>query len=120
MGFDLVSSKNDISANIAGWQLVLQTALDNGWKPRGITKCSRPNSEDEETYETTSWICAKNNINDYFVNDGQIVEKKDALAIAKALKKAVAKLDPSDYSQKEYIDWFNRFIEFFDDEFIIW
>lgn len=70
--------------NNTGWRNCMNYALDNGWEPAGVLN--------DETGERLD------DFNGYQVNDGNVMDAKDCKALAKALKKAIKKMD--DHDQK--------------------
>ncbi len=82
MGYDLSNTNNDeveFRWTVTYWWRLLALAEDNGWVPKGTTKPKK-------------WGANEDWEGKYIYNEGQIVEKEDALELAKALEKAIPKL----------------------------
>ena len=62
------------------WNLILDSAKKEGWKPLGTTKY------DEAMKKDTTW-----NSSDYNSNNGQVVNDEDAYQLSKSLKQYLSK-----------------------------
>lgn len=89
MGFDLKSETGSTCQwTSVFWNLMLPTAEHYGWRPKG--------TKPPEGVPAQEWNGS------YFSNDGQLVEKNDALALAKYLRDAAKSSDLYELSNSIY------------------
>jgi hypothetical protein len=97
MSYDLFNESTSISRTFSrqSWGKLLELAMLYGWRPMGT--CPPPHLDFQKL--NADWLGR------YFTNDGQIVSRVDAFALADSLEKSLDEI-PKDNIK---IDWNARF-----------
>ena len=108
MSMDFLGARNDISMQISVWVEIYQLGLEGGWSPRGAVHDNWL-SEHESGLRAPgtmydNWVnkngihCGERNDN-YFTNDGQLIDEIDSKELANALEKMLPSIPDMVFEQ---------------------